>query len=66
MMKLSTTTLHKCAAALRRVRMQGAQTFVSLHSRLESNEEEEKMREVTFCLVFRYSWWVVQGGRAEC
>ena len=38
----NTTTLQKCAVVPRRARVQGSQTFVSLNSRLENNEEEER------------------------
>ena len=37
-----TTTLQKCAAVLRGARIEGSQTFVSLNSRLESDEEGKK------------------------
>ena len=43
-LNLRTTALHKCAVVPRRARIQGAQTCVSLNSRLESNKEEETTR----------------------
>ena len=45
-LNLGTTTLQKCAAVARRARFQGSQTFASLHSRLESNNEEEEDAEL--------------------
>ena len=53
---LRTTTWQKCEAIPRRARIQGAHTFVSLNSRLESHkEEEEKIHHTgysSFFLVF--------------
>jgi len=37
----TTTTAQKCEAVPRRARIDGSQTFVSLNSRLDSNEDEE-------------------------
>ena len=36
------TALHKGAAVPRRARIEGAYTYVSLNSRLESNDEKEE------------------------
>jgi len=41
-LNLRTTTTQKCAAVLRRARIWGSSTFVSLDSRLESSKEEEE------------------------
>ena len=40
-----TNASHKCEAAPRRARFSGSETFVSLNSRLESNQEEEGEKE---------------------
>jgi len=39
-----TTTFQKCAAVPRRARMQGAWTFVSFNSKIESDKEQEDGR----------------------
>ena len=41
-LNLRTPTSQKCAAIPRRAHIQGSYTFVSLTSRLESDNEEEK------------------------
>ena len=52
-----TTSSLKCAAVPRRARIEGSWTFVSLNSRLESNEEEEGSHtgypEPTYPVAFR-------------
>ena len=42
LLSLRSIASQKYEAVLRRARIQGSQTFVSLDSRLESNEEENK------------------------
>ena len=39
---MGSTTEHKCKAVLRRARIQGSYSCVSLNSRLESNKEQEE------------------------
>jgi hypothetical protein len=57
---LSTTTLHKCAAAPRWARISGSWTFVSLNSGLESNKtRREKNHREKVARARTFSAWIL-------
>ena len=59
----TTTTSQKCEAVPRRARIDGSQTFVSLNSRLDSNEEEEEEVHPTNILEEEFKFKNVKAGK---